>query len=86
MSSNPRNQAEALTFAKKQAKDLQDKKLFESESETLEFLHWAELPVTNEGDARGLAYSMRFLRVLEKLVESYKDRYNKIQTKKQKGD
>lgn len=108
MASNPRSQQEVATFFKNKEKKLQDKRLFESESETIEFLNWAELPVTkkvrqtfgevkkkfhdyfesqkwsNEAEARGLAYSLRFLDTLEKLVESYKKVYENIQTKKQK--
>lgn len=108
MASQPRNQAEALTFIKKREKELRNKELFESESETIELLNWAELPITkkirekfketrekfqdyfesqkwtNEADARGIAYSLRFLSVLEKLVESSKKQYGRIQAKKQK--
>lgn len=108
MEQQPRNQAEALTFAKKREKELRDRKLFESESECLELLNWAKLPITkriikkfretkekfhdyfesqkwtNEADARGIAYSLRFLSVLEKLVESTQKSYENIQSKKQK--
>ena len=103
----PHNQAEALNFVKKQEKELA-KKLFEKESEIVEFLNWIELPIgikvrnkfkevhgkfleyfeaqkwKDEGEARGLGYSMRFLRILEKMVESSKKDFQKIQTRKQK--
>ena len=110
MASLPRNQAEALTFIKRREKELFDKKLFESESETVDFLSWAELPTTkkirkkleqtrekfqdyfesqkwkDEAEARGLAYSMKFLDVLEKLVSAYKKKYENIQTQKKQKE
>jgi len=110
MASNPHNQAELATFAKRKKEQMEMNVLHKAESNTLEFLSWAELPMTKEmrrifadmrkkfqnhfeslkwkgeGEAFGLAYSMRFLDVLENAINSVRREYANIQTKKQQKE
>ena len=104
---NPRNQAEAMTLLKNREKEFLER-IFVAESEVVEFLQWADLPVTKkvlekfnkvrdkcmddfenqkwdtEAQGRGLAYYCRALGMFEKMIESYKRLYDRIQIKKQK--
>lgn len=106
MASNPRNQAELSRYARAREQELV-KKAFEEESEIVEFLNWAELPMTkkvrqkfkeqekkiierlksnkwSELEGKALCSLLDALGIIEKMVESCKKLYHRIQVKKQK--
>ena len=61
---NPRNQAEAITFAHAQERDA-FKELLIHESELTEILRWAELPVTKKVREAFLKYEEKILKRLK---------------------
>ena len=62
---NPRNQAEALTYLKRQEKNV-FADLLKAESELLEFLTWAELPMSKK-------IRERFIKFEGKIFKIFKD-------------